>query len=42
MPTKRPPFALRARLNELTVKLDRPQIPPAELKTLEAAMRAKD
>jgi arylsulfatase len=37
-----PPFALTARLNKLTVKLDRPQIPPEELKKLQAAMKAKD
>jgi arylsulfatase len=38
----KPPFALTAKLNKLTVKLDRPQIPPEELKKLEAAMKAKD
>jgi arylsulfatase len=38
----KPPFALTAKLNKLTVKLDRPQIPPDELKKLEAAMKAKD
>jgi len=38
----KPPFALTARLNKLTVKLDRPQIPPEELKKLQAAMQAKD
>ena len=38
----KPPFTLTAKLNKLTVKLDRPQIPPDELKKLEAAMKAKD
>jgi arylsulfatase len=38
----KPPFALTAKLNRLTVRLDRPQLPPAEVKKLEAAMRAKD
>jgi arylsulfatase len=38
----RPPFALTAKLNKLTIKVDRPVIPPAEVKKLEAAMTKKD
>jgi hypothetical protein len=38
----RPPFALTARLNKLTVKLDRPQLSPADIARLQAAMKAKD
>jgi arylsulfatase len=37
----RPPFALTAKLNKLTVKLDRPQLSPADVKKLEAAMLEK-
>jgi arylsulfatase A-like enzyme len=36
-----PPFALIAKLNKLTIKVDRPQLSPEETKKLEAAMRAK-
>ena len=34
-----PPFALTAKLNKLTLKIDRPQLSPDDIKTLEAAMR---
>ncbi len=36
-----PPFALTAKLNKLTIKVDRPQLPPEEIKKLEAAMKAQ-
>ena len=36
-----PPFRFTGRLNKLTIKLDRPQLSPADIKTLEAAMRTK-
>jgi len=36
-----PPFALTAKLNKLTIKVDRPQLSPADIKKLEAAMREK-
>ncbi|WP_300454444.1 arylsulfatase [Accumulibacter sp.] len=35
----RPPFALNAKLNKLTIKVDRPQLSPADVKRLEAAMK---
>jgi arylsulfatase len=35
-----PPFALTAKLNKLTIKVDRPQLSPADIKKLEAAMQA--
>lgn len=38
----KPPFALTAKLNKLTIKLDRPQLSPAEIAKLQAAMKAKD
>jgi arylsulfatase len=34
-----PPFTLTAKLNKLTVKLDRPQLAPADIKQLEAGMK---
>jgi arylsulfatase len=34
-----PPFPLTAKLNKLTIKVERPQIPPEELKKLEEAMK---
>jgi arylsulfatase len=37
----KPPFALTAKLNKLTIKMDRPQLSPDEIKKLEAAMTAK-
>ena len=36
-----PPFALTAKLNKLTVRLDRPQLSKADMTRLEATMRAK-
>jgi hypothetical protein len=36
----KPPFPLTATLNKLTLKLDRPKLPPADIKKLEAAMKA--
>ena len=35
-----PPFPLTAKLNKLTIKVDRPQLSPADIKKLEAAMQA--
>ena len=37
----RPPFTLTAKLNKLTLRLDRPQLSKAEIAKLEAAMKAK-
>jgi arylsulfatase len=37
----KPPFALTAKLNKLTIKVDRPQLTSADIKTLEAAMKEK-
>jgi arylsulfatase len=37
----KPPFALTAKLNKLTIKVDRPQLTPADIKTLETAMKEK-
>jgi arylsulfatase len=37
----RPPFALTAKLHKLTIKVDRPQLSPADVKKLEAAMTEK-
>ena len=37
----KPPFTLTAKLNKLTVKLDRPQLSPADIKKLQAAMTEK-
>jgi len=34
----KPPFTLTAKLNKLTVKLDRPQLSPAEIKTLQEGL----
>ena len=34
-----PPFKLTARLNKLTIKVDRPQLSPADIKTLEEGMK---
>ncbi|MHB2165767.1 arylsulfatase [Alsobacter sp. R-9] len=36
----KPPFPLTAKLNRLTIKVDRPQLSPADVKALEAAMAA--
>jgi len=39
----KPPFPLTAKLNKLTIKVDRPQLSPADIKKLEASMlRATD
>jgi len=37
----RPPFPLTAKLNKLTIKVDRPQLSPTDVKRLEAAMMEK-
>ena len=36
-----PPFPLTAKLNKLTIKVDRPQLSPADVKKFEAAMQEK-
>ena len=38
----KPPFALTAKLNKLSIKLDRPQLSKADIAKLEAAMKNKD
>jgi arylsulfatase len=38
----KPPFRLTARLNKLTIRVDRPQLSPEEIRKLQAAMKAKD
>ena len=38
----KPPFAFTGKLNKLTVKIDRPQLSPADIQKLEAAMKGKD
>ena len=35
----KPPFAFTAKLNKLTIKVDRPQLSPEDIKKLQAAMR---
>ena len=35
----KPPFALTAKLDKLTIKVDRPQLSPADIQKLEAAQR---
>jgi arylsulfatase len=37
----KPPFPLTAKLNKLTVKIDRPQLSPADIKKLQEAMMEK-
>ena len=37
----KPPFPLTAKLNKLTIKVDRPQLSPEDIKKLEAAMTEK-
>ena len=37
----KPPFPLTAKLNKLTIKINRPQLSPAEIKKFESAMEAK-
>jgi arylsulfatase len=34
-----PPFPLTAKFNKLTIKIDRPQLSPADIKTFEEAMK---
>jgi arylsulfatase len=34
-----PPFPFTGKLDKLTVKIDRPQLSPADIQKLEAAMR---
>ncbi len=36
-----PPFALTAKLDKLTIKIDRPQLSPEDIKKLEAGMQAQ-
>jgi arylsulfatase len=35
----KPPFALTAKLNKLTIKVDRPQLSPDDIKKLQQATR---
>jgi arylsulfatase len=35
----KPPFPLTAKLNKLTIEVDRPQLSPADIKKLEAGMK---
>src|SRR5664279_4737178 len=37
----KPPFALTAKFNKLTIKIDRPQLSPEDIRKLEAAMQEK-
>jgi hypothetical protein len=37
----KPPFPLTAKLNKVTIKVDRPQLSPEDIKKLQAAMREK-
>jgi arylsulfatase len=37
----KPPFPLTAKLNKLTIKVDRPQLSPADIKKLQAVMNEK-
>lgn len=37
----KPPFPLTAKLNKLTIEVDRPQLTPADIKKLQAAMQEK-
>ena len=37
----KPPFALTAKLNKLTIKVDRPQLSPEDIRKLQAAMQEK-
>ena len=37
----KPPFPLTATFNKLTIKVDRPQLSPEDIKKLEAAMKEK-
>jgi len=38
----KPPFPLTAKLNKLTIRIDRPQLSPADIARLQAAMKNKD
>ena len=38
----KPPFPLTAKLIKRTIKVDRPQLSPDDIKKLEAAMKGKD
>ena len=35
-----PPFPLTAKFNKLTIRIDRPQLSPADIKKLEVGMKA--
>ncbi len=37
----KPPFPLTGKLNKLTIKFDRPQLSPADIKKLKAAQQKK-
>jgi arylsulfatase len=37
----KPPFPLTAKLNKLTIKMDRPQLSPEDIRKLQAAMQEK-
>ena len=37
----KPPFPLTAKLNKLTIKIERPQLSPADIAKFEAAMKEK-
>jgi len=37
----KPPFTFTGKLNKLTVKIDRPQLSPADIKKLQAGMLEK-
>jgi hypothetical protein len=37
----KPPFPLTAKLNKLTIKVDRPQLSPEDIKRLQTAMQEK-
>ena len=37
----KPPFTFTGKLNKLTIKVDRPQLSPEDIKRLQAAMREK-
>ena len=38
----KPPFPLTAKLNKLTIRIDRPQLSPQDTQKLQAAMKSKD
>ncbi|MBL8393909.1 MAG: arylsulfatase [Candidatus Accumulibacter sp.] len=38
----KPPFAFTGKLNKLTIKIDRPQLSPEDIRKLEAAMKTRD